>query len=238
MIRVILFCFSLTVMQSAMRLRTVHIFGCRDRRMGDRTVFSMEQQILSTLQSGNRKRALELMARAWWAQLGRFCTGMVGSSAEAEELLQETFIIAWQDMDAYRGEGSLRAWLYGIAHRVCASHLRKRDRRRGLLTRFFGDGKTPEPSTEETAWKNEEIRLLEKALLELRPQWREAVLLYYQGQFSMQQVAELLSVSPANARKRVSLGVAALRESLHPVLMRPTRDEGGQNEDESNQSVQ
>ena len=196
----------------------------------------MEQQIVSTLRDGNRKRALELMARAWGVQLGRFCAGMAGS-ADAEELLQETFVVAWQELDAYRGEGSLRAWLYGIAHRVCASHLRKRDRRRGLLARFFRDDGPPEPSPEESVWKNEELRLLEKALMELKPSWREAVLLYYQGQFSMQQVAETLSVSPANARKRVSLGVAALRESLYPILMRPARAEGGRNEDEPHQSM-
>ncbi len=197
----------------------------------------MEQQILSTLRDGNRKRALELMARTWWAQLGRFCTAMVGSPTEAEELLQETFVIAWQEMDSYRGEGSLRAWLYGIAHRVCASHLRRRDRRRGLLARFFAREETPEPSGEDAARKNEERMLLEKALSELKPQWREAVLLYYQGQFSMQQVAEMLSISPENARKRVSLGVGALRKSLHPVLMRPDREKGGRDEDESTQSV-
>lgn len=197
----------------------------------------MEQQILSTLRDGNKKRALELMARAWSVQLGRFCAGMVGC-ADAEELLQETFVIAWQELDTYRGDGSLRAWLYGIAHCLCASHLRKRDRRRGLFARFF---ESSEPlsasSTEECIRKNEERQLLEKALLELKPSWREAVLLYYQGQFSMQQIAEMLSVSPANARKRVSLGVAALRKSLYPVLMRPDRAQGGQNENETHQSM-
>jgi len=200
----------------------------------------MEQQILSLMREGHRERALELMARTWAQPLGRFCAALVGSAAEGEDLLQETFVEAWRAMDSFRHEASPRAWLYGIARNLCASHLRRRDRRRGLFGRFFTDegaDNAHRKSSEENVVRSEEQRLLDAALADLKPTLREAVLLHYQGRFSMQEIGEMLEISPVNARKRVSLGVGALREALRPVLMKPENPRGGDHEDEPEQSV-
>ena len=200
----------------------------------------MEQQILSLMREGHRERALELMARAWAQPLGRFCAALVGSAAEGEDLLQETFVEAWRTMDSFRGEASPRAWLYGVARNLCASHLRRRDRRRSLFGRFFsdpGEDAAHRRSSEENAARSEEQRLLDAALADLKPALREAVLLHYQGRFSMQEIGEMLGISPVNARKRVSLGVGALREKLRPVLMKPENPRGGDHEEESEQSM-
>jgi len=200
----------------------------------------MEQQILSMMREGHRERALELMARAWAQPIGRFCTALSGSAAEGEDLLQDTFIEAWRAMDSFRNESSPRAWLYGIARNLCASHLRRRDRRRSLLWRFFADPGEDNAhcrSSEDNVVRSEEQQLLDAALADLKPALREAVLLHYQGHFSMQEIADMLKLSPANARKRVSLGVGALRETLRPQLMKPENPRGGNHEDESEQSV-
>ncbi|MBU1069180.1 RNA polymerase sigma factor [Myxococcota bacterium] len=200
----------------------------------------MEQQILSMMREGHRERALELMARAWAQPIGRFCCALAGSAAEGEDLLQETFIEAWRAMETFRAESSPRAWLYGIARNLCASHLRRRDRRRSLFGRFFADSSAENAhcrSSEDNAVRSEEQVLLDAALADLKPALREAVLLHYQGHFSMQEIADMLEISPANARKRVSLGVGALREALRPVLMKPENPRGGQDENEQSESV-
>ena len=49
-----------------------------------------------------------------------------GSQAESEELVQETLLAAYDGFPQYRAEGSVRAWLFGIARRICGRHAEMR----------------------------------------------------------------------------------------------------------------
>src|SRR5687768_15546448 len=59
--------------------------------------------------------ALRRSARDHGPALGRLCMAFTASQAEAEELVQETLLAAFDAFSTYRGEGSLRAWLFAIA---------------------------------------------------------------------------------------------------------------------------
>ena len=196
----------------------------------------MELRITTQLASGNRREALALMAEAFADDIGRYCTSMTRSEAEAEELVQETFIQAFEALERYTGQSSVRAFLFGIARQVCIRHLRKRDRRRGLFQRWFvvGDSVVADPVDPVEA--AEERVALATALAALKPTLREAVLLRYQAGLEGPEVARALGISHAAARKRVSLGVKALRESLRPVLMQPV-DTNPSNHGERNESA-
>ncbi len=57
------------------------------------------------------------------------CYRMTGSFADAEDLVQETFLRAWRTRESFRKEASFRTWLYRISTNVCLDALRKRRRR-------------------------------------------------------------------------------------------------------------
>ncbi len=64
------------------------------------------------------------------------CYRMLGSAEDAEDVVQETFLRAWRRRETFRGQSTLRAWLYGIATNASLDLLEHRSRR--LLPQFVG----------------------------------------------------------------------------------------------------
>jgi RNA polymerase sigma-70 factor, ECF subfamily len=54
------------------------------------------------------------------------CYRLLGSLQEAEDLVQETMLRAWQHFDTFKGHASLRTWLYSIATNACLDTIKKR----------------------------------------------------------------------------------------------------------------
>jgi RNA polymerase sigma-70 factor (TIGR02960 family) len=57
-------------------------------------------------------------------ELQLHCYRILGSAADAEDMLQETMMAAWRGIDRFEGRSSLRSWLYKIATNKCLNHLR------------------------------------------------------------------------------------------------------------------
>lgn len=171
----------------------------------------MDAQIEKLIAERDYRGALEALAAAHGKALGRFCGGLLGSTHDGEEALQEAMVQALSAMPSYRGQG-VRAWAFGIARHVCLGELEKRTRRRGLWARVFAGG--DEPVTNAAV----DARLtLDKALVRLSPTLREALLLRYQQGMDATEVADVLCISHAAARKRISLALRDLRTTLAAV---------------------
>ena len=76
------------------------------------------QVIEALVASGQHREALAACARMYAMPLGRLCMAFTGSQAESEELVQETLLAAFDAFPQYRGDGSVRAFLFGIARRT------------------------------------------------------------------------------------------------------------------------
>ncbi len=172
-----------------------------------------EAEILALLARGEARRAIALCARIIGPSIGRLCFAMLGEQAEADEALQETLLAAYDGAAAFRAEGSVRAWLYGIARRTCARRIEIRTRqarRKTLLA--AGDG--PEPAADQQLDEARRGAAVRRALEALRPTEREAVLLRYGSELSFREVASACGIAEDAARQRVSRALAKLREKL------------------------
>lgn len=160
--------------------------------------------------------AIARCAEVYGAALGRFCMAQLGSQAEAEEIVQETLVAAYQGMARFRGEGSVRGWLYGIARHLCARRIETRVRREGLLREAPWDAfqhEADEESSEESLLVRQERAALMRALLaELKPSERDALLLRYESGLSYREIATSCQIDESAARKRTSRALARLRE--------------------------
>lgn len=171
-----------------------------------------DRAIEALIASGDHATALGRCSRAYAAAIGRLCMAFTGSQAEAEELTQETLLAAFDGMKQFRGDGSVRAWLFGIARRLSGRHTELRSRRERRLRLVHDTGKVPDAS--ELASERERAQRARSALAELKPSEREAVVLRYEGGLSFSEVAAAVGIDEQTARKRVSRALARMRSAL------------------------
>lgn len=175
-----------------------------------------EDPILALVRAGAYRDAIALSAREHGPSIGRLAMAMLGSQAEAEEVAQEVLIAAHDAFPDFRGEGTVRAFLFGIARRMCAKRLEirgRRDRRLRLVHDADAEVGLPDALVEA---RRRAIRV-RAAIEELKPSERDAVVMRYEGGLEYEEIATALGIDEPAARKRVSRGLAHLKALLLEV---------------------
>lgn len=104
-----------------------------------------EQPLLAKARAGDGMAFGDLV-EPFRHELQVHCYRILGSAAEAEDMLQETLMAAWRGLNGFEERASLRAWLYRIATNKCLTALRRDSRRDGGLARFRVEIPLPEPT--------------------------------------------------------------------------------------------
>lgn len=169
--------------------------------------------ISALITAGDRRAAVAECARVHGRSIGRLCMAMLGNAPDADEVVQETLLAAHRGMEAFRGEGTVRAWLFGIARRQCARHLEAR-RSRGAHLHVVPDPPRGDDDPEDAARTARRARVVRAALEHLKPSERDALLLRYQADLSFREIADACGIDEAAARKRASRGLNRLRNLL------------------------
>jgi len=86
-----------------------------------------EQAIVQRLQVGDAE-AFDTLFRRYFAKVYRQATHLVGTAAEAEEVVQEVFLAVYEKAHTFRGESTFATWLYRLTTNAALSRLRRRKR--------------------------------------------------------------------------------------------------------------
>ena len=164
--------------------------------------------ISALIADGKHRDAVAECARSHRVVLGRLAIALLGSQADADEAVQETLLRAHRAMATYRGEGSVKAWLCGIARHVCAHMLETRRKGRELLE-VVPDA--PSGDAREAFELRRSSRLVREAMTKLKPSEREALVLRYVADLSHREIAEVCGIDEPTARKRTSRALARMR---------------------------
>lgn len=138
------------------------------------------------------------------ARLTRRAALMVGNDAAAQDVVQETFVLAFERGDELAQQPDAAAWLWGVARNKLKNHTRKQRRRRELWRRF---GRRQAQTTDDASHgvaAAELQRRLDTALSRLSQEEREAFVVRHIEQLSLKEASvELgLSISTLSARAR------------------------------------
>ena len=156
--------------------------------------------------------AFEVLVPRYQPRLLAFCRHMLGSSEDAEDVLQEVFVSAYNAIRADERPINARPWLYRIARNRCLNHLRRPTAvGQDSMDVFEREGGA---STADTVHARDEFRQLMSDVQELPETQRTALLLREIDALSYEQLAEAMettvpSVKSLLVRARVSLAEAA-----------------------------
>lgn len=156
---------------------------------------------------------------------------LTSDGEEARDLTQETFLRAFQNINRFRGDASLKTWIYRIAINQARNRWRwwRRRKRDVTVSLDATDDQRDTPlaatlpcdnslSPEEETLAKEREGQLRAALLGLRSSYREAVILRDVEGFSYEEIAETLQISIGTVKSRISRGRLELRRQLEGSL--------------------
>ncbi|MEA2558699.1 MAG: polymerase sigma-70 factor, subfamily [Acidobacteriota bacterium] len=152
---------------------------------------------------------------------------MVQDQATAEDLAQEAFVKAYRSLHTYDASRKLSSWLFKIAHNTTIDHLRRHvpdtvsleapqdEEGRGGLAAILSDASVEDPAA--AAERRDMARSLERAISRLRPEYREAVVLFYLEGATYQEICDVTSLPLGTvktnlhrARKELAAEMSAL----------------------------
>lgn len=139
----------------------------------------------------------------------RYLRYRVGNDQDAQDLTTQTFMAALESLQRYRGEGTVAAWLLGIAHHKLVDWRRRRRDWAPLAS--AADIVDTANSPEAQATLAGERQTLQEALLQLSPERAEAIALRYFSELTNREVAAVMGKEEAAVKMLIHRGLADLR---------------------------
>ena len=151
---------------------------------------------------------------------------LVGSSEDARDLLQDTFIKAYENLESFRGGSSLYTWLFRIAVNTGLSHRRRRKPIHATASDTsddnppassgWADATAPDPA--ESVITAEIEAALQQALDSLEEEYRTVVVLRDIQHCDYREMAEILDLAPGTVKSRLHRARLMLRDKLRPLM--------------------
>jgi RNA polymerase sigma-70 factor (ECF subfamily) len=204
--------------------------------MTSQTTPAVSDAELVTRAKAGELDAFEALTNRYEQRVYSLALRMLRQEQDAEDVTQQTFLSALENLGGFRGDASFATWLLRIATHAALKVIRKRS---GLDTVSLeqateeadGYGTIPHPeyiadwrqSPEQLVQRNEIQRLLDDALAKLDEKHRLVFLLRDVEGLSVKETAEALGLSEANTKVRLLRARLQLREQLTQALGDPER---------------
>jgi len=168
--------------------------------------------LASACQSGDL-RAFERLYRQHGARMKSVARNLLGTTADAEDAVQDTFLKIQRSMASYRGQSSFATWSFRILINTCYDARRSRLRKKEVAHQEPGETPTrPEPRA---ASAHPSLRIaLERALAQLTRHQRDVFLLYEVEGFRHSEIASILDISETASKNTLFQAKKNLRQML------------------------
>ena len=171
-----------------------------------------ESSLIASCLRGNRQ-AQHTLYKRYCDAMYNTCYRMLGSTAEAEDALQEAFIDVFSKLDTFREESSLGAWIKRIVINHCLNVFKKRRLKMEELNEKYGD--LPQ-EMEEDDWHVEyEVKRVKENIMKLPDGYRQVLTLYLIEGYDHGEIANILGIQETGSKSQYSRARAKLREMMN-----------------------
>ncbi|MDX1933313.1 MAG: sigma-70 family RNA polymerase sigma factor [Capsulimonadales bacterium] len=157
--------------------------------------------------------------------LYRTALSMTKNPGDAEDLVQDTYMRAFQFFDQFQGGTNARAWLFRILTNLYINAYRRRNREPErvsydeledfyLYNRLSDASTSGGPSPEEIVVQQVQIEAIREAISRLPEEYRDAVILADLNEFSYQEISEILDIPIGTVRSRLSRGRRLVQKAI------------------------
>ena len=160
---------------------------------------------------------IDALVECYFEQVYDFCVRGLRERVTAQDVTQRVFLEAFRDIARFRGDSSLRTWLFGIADLRWKDERTARERRERRFDPNPIDvvnAADPSPDPAEETERRRRSSALEDCMQHLHEPIREAIDMHYMQGVSYEDMSEILKVKPGTLQRRVARAWHSLRRCL------------------------
>ncbi len=174
-----------------------------------------DKVLIEAFQAGDEFAFVSLYNR-YKAPVYAFCVKMLLDKPVAQDVMQETFLRLYENRDRLMKTSSFKAWLFTIARNQCLNHLRRTTRHVPL------DEATPPVSGADTPGarmeKSEQVEMVTRFLAQLKPDYREVIILREYQNLSYEEIAAVTRSSLSAVKSRLFKARRKLAAFMAPAV--------------------
>jgi RNA polymerase sigma-70 factor, ECF subfamily len=182
-----------------------------------------DEELIKEFQDNNTLEAFEILVKRYKDPLMNFVYRFVGDKDVCTDIVQETMIKFYINKDSYRSFAKFSTWIYTIAGNLAKNELKRRRRRNILSINNSDDEKSlqiedksflaPDRATDGEL-KNV---IIQKALLKVKPVYREVVILRDIQDLSYEEISEITGLAIGTVKSRINRGRVHLQKLLKNI---------------------
>lgn len=184
-----------------------------------------DEELIAKFQETNDIEYFEALVKRYKDPLMNYVFRYVGDRNVCADIVQETMIKFYLNKDSYKSFAKFSTWIYTIAGNLAKNELKRR-KRRNILSLSNGEN-NDEPTLQiedNNILKPDEVLdskikhdIIQKALLKVKPVYRDVVILRDIQGFSYEEIAEIKNLSIGTVKSRINRGRTKLQKLLKKI---------------------
>ncbi len=178
----------------------------------NQTTLNSDPQTLDLLDKCKRgdRTAQYMLYQQYSRAMYNVCRRMMRDDMEAEDMLQNSFVVVFTKLHSFRGESTIGAWIKRIVVNNCINELKKRK----LLTNEWDDSYMEYSEDTQEEYHDDDVKRIKKALHQLPPGYKQVFTLYALEGYDHQEIGSILGVSETTSKSQYSRAKQKIRQLL------------------------
>lgn len=190
-----------------------------DKKLNELT----DEELIQEFQENNTLEAYETLVNRFKDPLTNYVYRFLGDKDLCTDIVQDTMIKFYLHKDSYKSFAKFSTWIYTIAGNLARNELKRRKRR--MIFSLDNDDDEMKIQVEDTSFVSPERatdsqmkgEIIQKALLKVKPVYREVVILRDIDGLSYEEIAEITDLSIGTVKSRINRGRRHLQELLKNI---------------------